>query len=169
MPETAVRTDETAAPVAPETAARTEPSRESSRPVYTEFERLVMRERDELLARRELGDQVDKALDDVDRRIEQVRDKASATRGLGELFRGAASRWARARITELEEQRRETRQAAQVLRDEAARLLREAQAAAGMARAREDSLHPLAAKIRRLTIESWQEAEREIARAARRG
>jgi len=48
MPETAVRTDETAAPVAPETAARTEPSRESSRPVYTEFERLVMRERDEL-------------------------------------------------------------------------------------------------------------------------
>lgn len=48
MPETAVRTDETAAPVAPETAARTEPSRESSRPVYTEFERLVMRERGEL-------------------------------------------------------------------------------------------------------------------------
>ena len=129
----------------------------------------LLRERDELLARRELGDQVDKALDDIDRRIDQVRDKAGAARGLGELYRGACARWARARITELEEQRRETRQAAQVLRDEAARLLREAQAAAGMARAREDSLHPLAAKIRRLTIESWQEAEREIARAARRG
>lgn len=129
----------------------------------------LLRERDELLARRELGDQVDKALDDIDRRIDQVKDRAGAARGLGELFRAAASRWARARIAELEEQRRETRAAAAVLRDEAARLLREAQAAAGMARAREDSLHPLAAKIRRLTIESWQEAEREIARAARRG
>lgn len=129
----------------------------------------LLRERDELLARRELGDQVDKAIAELDRRIEQVRDKAGAARGLGELYRAACTRWAQARITELEEQRRETRQAAAVLRDEAARLLREAQAAAGMARAREDSLHPLAAKIRRLTIESWLEAEREIARAARRG
>ena len=129
----------------------------------------LLRERDSLLARRELGDQVDKALDDIDRRIEQVRDKAGAARGLAELFRAAASRWARARITELEEQRRETRQAAQVLRDEAARLLREAQAAAGMARAREESLMPLGAKIRKLTVDSWQEAEREIARNARRG
>ena len=129
----------------------------------------LLRERDELLARRELGDQVDKALDDIDRRIDQVNDRAGAARGLAELYRAACNRWARARITELEEQRRETRQAAQVLRDEAARLLREAQHAAGMARAREDSLHPLAAKIRRLTVEPWQEAEREIARNARRG
>ena len=129
----------------------------------------MLRERDELLARRELGDQVDKALDDVDKRIDQVKDRAGAARGLAELFRAAASRWARARVKELEEQRRETRQAAQVLRDEAARLLREAQAAAGMARAREESLMPLGAKIRKLTVEPWQEAEREIARAARRG
>jgi len=129
----------------------------------------LLRERDELLARRELGDQVDRLLDDVDQRIAAMRDKAGAARGLAELYRAACTRWARARITELEEQRRETRQAAQVLRDEAARLLREAQHAAGMARAREDALHPLAAKIRRLTTGSWQEAEREIARNARRG
>ncbi len=129
----------------------------------------LLRERDSLLARRELGDQVDKALDDIDQRIDQVKDRAGAARGLAELFRAACTRWARARITELEEQRRETRQAAQVLRDEAARLLREAQHAAHMAQAREESIMPLAAKIRRLTVESWQEAEREIARAARRG
>jgi len=129
----------------------------------------LLRERDTLLARRELGDQVDKALDDIDRRIDQVKDRAGAARGLGELYRAACTRWARARITELEEQRRETRQAAQVLRDEAARLLREAQAAASMAQAREESLMPLGAKIRKLTVDSWQEAEREIARAARRG
>lgn len=129
----------------------------------------LLRERDELLARRELGDQVDKALDDIDQRIDQVKDRAGAARGLAELYRAACTRWARARVVELEEQRRETRQAAQVLRDEAARLLREAQHAAGMAQAREDTLHPLAAKIRRLTVEAWVEAEREIARNARRG
>lgn len=129
----------------------------------------LLRERDELLARRELGDQVDKALDDVDRRIDQVKDRAGAARGLGELYRAACTRWARARVVELEEQRRETRQAAQVLRDEAARLLREAQHAAHMAQAREESLMPLGAKIRKLTVEAWVEAEREIARNARRG
>ncbi len=129
----------------------------------------LLRERDSLLARRELGDQVDKALDELDRRIEQVRDKAGAARGLGELFRAAASRWARARVLELEGQRRETRAAAAVLRDEAARLLREAQAAASMAQAREESLMPLAGKIRKLTVEAWVEAEREIVRNARRG
>lgn len=129
----------------------------------------LLRERDELLARRELGDQVDRLLDDVDKKIAAMRDKAGAARGLAELFRGAASRWARARVVELEEQRRETRAAASTLRDEAARLLREAQGCASMASAREASLHPLGAKIRKLTVEPWQEAEREIARNARRG
>lgn len=47
MPETSVQ-NATAAPVAPETAARTEPSRESSSAVYTEFELSIMRERGEL-------------------------------------------------------------------------------------------------------------------------
>jgi len=47
MPETSVQ-NEAAAPVAAETAARTEPARESSSAVYTEFELSIMRERGEL-------------------------------------------------------------------------------------------------------------------------
>ncbi len=47
MPETAAQ-NRTAVPVGPETAARTEPSRESSPPVYTTYEQALRRERDRL-------------------------------------------------------------------------------------------------------------------------
>ena len=125
------------------------------------------RERDALLADQQLGRDRTEALREVEHRIADVQAAARARRGLTEKMRGAAQRWGDAVAEQLDQRRRELREAATQHRAEATALVRQAAALAGQAQAEEAEVIAMRHRIEAHRREALKQAEKELTKLAK--